>query len=94
MISISILVGTFLGILYGHFFVQQQRNAQSISTQSDAHNQSIFIQWKHLATSLGVRFLCFGFLWYYYLLWPTFNFILLLIAFFGTFWLIVITKKV
>lgn len=85
---ISIPLGLLIGIIYGLFFVTQQRRAFSF-------NQTTFT--RHLATSLLLsmfRFTILAFCIVYILHSPTINPILILLSSTLAFWYIVRNKRV
>ncbi len=85
---LSLVTGIGTGILYGLFFLLQKRRVlfsrESISEKRQFSSALLFS---------FARIITLALLWYYVLLSPSINFILLLTSFLGAFWLTIFTKR-
>jgi hypothetical protein len=84
---ITTAMGIAAGLLYGLFFVIQQKRALFSSAQATIKKSLIDM------ALIGARLLICALFLYRVLLSPSINFILLLISFLGAFWLIILSKR-
>ncbi len=83
---VSACIGIFTGLMYGLSFVLQQRRVFRV-TASEQPNLLV------VSLLSIVRFSILATLWYYLLRWPSIDFILVLMFFLVTFWLIILKKR-
>ncbi|HZW60696.1 MAG TPA: hypothetical protein VFF04_00560 [Candidatus Babeliales bacterium] len=85
-IFLSIITGIISGIIYGLFFLLQRRRVFSLdATSYRFHALNVIFS--------ATRILLLAVVWYYLLLSPSINLILLVTSFLGVFWLTILTAK-
>lgn len=87
-LTVSLLLGCLTGLLYGLSFLSQGKKALSSLLRSV---KSAYAQLLFLTLS---RILAFGASLYFLLLMGTIHFILFLVSFLATFWIIILKQKV
>ncbi len=90
MVSLSLLVGAAMGLIYGWYFIIQQERLLMIRTYNSASATKTLT----LITCASIaRITMLALLWLYILRTTSINFILALISFMLLFWLTVFKKK-
>lgn len=87
--SLSLIAGLILGTCYGLFFLHQRRRVFLLDPNTPLYQHYILT----VLSSIG-RLMLLVLIWYYLLLSPAINFILLLSSFLGAFWVTILTQKV
>ena len=87
---LSLIVGCFIGLFYGHVFLIQRRRVFSFDHTKIPSTGILMLR---SGAVTFVRIIGLALIWYGILLTPTINFILVILSFCGTFWWMILNKK-